>query len=326
MVSLEHKAALTDSASRQWGLPTRNRQSPVKVSLACDGRIQPVHRRKVGRILDDEKPDLVSFQNLKGFSAAAMYAARKRRLPSVQTLRDYYSACPRSTMFRNGVNCPAQCSDCRILSWPRKKLSRNLDAVVGISRSILDRIVDQGYFGCVPRREVIYNATADRPPRPAPRADIPKGQPIRFGYLGRLDPVKGIELLLQALRRVPRKSWRLIIAGSGDPAYEAQVRLAWAWGSDDIVFLGHTTPEEFFPQVDFLVHAALWIEPLGRALQEALAYGVPVVGPDVGGPTEIVQPGKTGYLFANGDVDALTAVLNHIVAADVSATSYFAER
>ncbi len=44
-----------------------------------------------------------------------------------------------------------------------------------------------------------------------------------------------------------------------------------------------------------------WEEPFGRALIEAMALGVPVLATNVGGPPEIIEDGREGYLLAPGD-------------------------
>src|SRR6266849_5169734 len=67
----------------------------------------PVMARKLGRVIAREKPDVINMHNIQGFSVAVWREARRRGVPVVQTVHDYYLACANSTMYRNGRNCTA---------------------------------------------------------------------------------------------------------------------------------------------------------------------------------------------------------------------------
>ncbi|QCQ20831.1 glycosyltransferase [Desulfoglaeba alkanexedens] len=95
------------------------------------------------RVLEIERPDVVSIHNLPGWSAAAWTTIAEKGIPSVQVLHDSYAICPKSTMYREGSgNCARQCISCRLLRLPHRRLSRRVSAVVRFSRYIL-----YGYAG-----------------------------------------------------------------------------------------------------------------------------------------------------------------------------------
>jgi glycosyltransferase involved in cell wall biosynthesis len=131
------------------------------------------------------------------------------------------------------------------------------------------------------------------------------------GFLGRLDPTKGIETLLAALRALRGLPVEAASAGRGQPGYEAGLRDAAA----DLParFLGHVEPREFLAGVDVLVVPSVWQEPFGRVVPEAFSSGVPVVGSDAGGIPESIGPGGPGFLFPPGDADRLAAILRRLV-------------
>jgi glycosyltransferase involved in cell wall biosynthesis len=56
-------------------------------------------------------------------------------------------------------------------------------------------------------------------------------------------------------------------------------------------------PEEFFAQIHLLVVPSLWHEPLGRIVLEAQANLVPVIASRRGGIPELIEEGKTGFLY-----------------------------
>src|SRR5438094_712667 len=70
----------------------------------------PVMARKLGRVIAREKPDVINMHNIQGFSVAVWREAKRRGVPVVQTVHDYYLACANSTMHRNGRNCAAVCA------------------------------------------------------------------------------------------------------------------------------------------------------------------------------------------------------------------------
>jgi glycosyltransferase involved in cell wall biosynthesis len=272
-------------------------------------RVQAVLRR----VLDAEKPDIVSLHNLSGWSAATWKTLSEAGLPSVQVLHDYYAICPKTTMFRRGRNCSVQCVDCRILRAPHRRMSNLVSAVVGNSRFTLQRHLDLGYFADVSTQQVIYNA---RDPKAlgitGVSARTDKDGPFRLGYIGRLAPSKGVSRLLDAFSRLRGVDAELWIAGSGTSDYVSSLRDRFA--SSRIRFLGRVSPRDFFPNVDVVVVPSLWHEPLGMVAAEAMAFGKPIIASRRGGIQEIVGDGEGGILYDPDDADALARALRDLIA------------
>lgn len=141
-------------------------------------------------------------------------------------------------------------------------------------------------------------------------------EPPTVAYAGRLSREKGVETLLDAFshaaRRVPDA--RLILAGTGPS--EAALRLAAAPFGDRIRFLGHLPRPEMeraFSGVWVQAVPSLWHEPFGNVSTEAMARGTAVVASDVGGQSDIVVDGETGYLVPPGDVERLADRLSRLL-------------
>ena len=271
----------------------------------------PVMRRRLETLLRTLRPDVMSAHNLQGFSASAWVAARRAGVPVVQTLHDYYAACPRSTMWRpESGNCAVPCAECRVFSAPRRALSHIPAAVTCVSNRVFDRLTAAGAFGRArDGKQPVHiirgnNAAAEAPPRPVP----PPGSGLRLGFMGRLDPSKGVERLIDAVRALPPGSATLAIAGSGPPEYVASLRDR-AEGAAGIAFLGHVDPAGFLGAIDLLVIPSVWEDPFPRVFHEALAHGVPSLVGRLGGVQEMVRDGQTGFLFDGTDAglaDSLT--------------------
>src|SRR5260370_9454803 len=115
-----------------------------------------------------------------------------------------------------------------------------------------------------------------------------RGDIVRLGVLGRVSPEKGIEVLLDELRRDSTLKWSLSIGGAGDADYLAKLKAT----HDDrgVSFLGHVVPADFLQSIDILVVPSKWNEPFGRVTVEAYSHGVPVVGANTGGIPEVIEP------------------------------------
>jgi glycosyltransferase involved in cell wall biosynthesis len=275
----------------------------------------PLMARELGRLLDAERPSLVHTNNLAGFSVAVWHQVKARNLPLVHTLMDYYLLCPRSKMYKAAGNCDSPCRTCSVYGLPRRRMSNLVDAAIGLSAFVLRRHERFGYFARTPIRRVIYSGYH------APTSLTPlKQNPnlLRFGYLGRLHPTKGIESVLRSLVSHAGKRWELWIAGKGSPAYEAQLKGSCTL--PNVRYVGFVRPEEFLTSVDALVVPSVWNEPFGMTVIEAYAHGVPVIGSCRGGLAEIIENGETGFLFDPTGPASLEEILGRLIAAPVILT------
>jgi phosphatidylinositol alpha 1,6-mannosyltransferase len=117
----------------------------------------------------------------------------------------------------------------------------------------------------------------------------PRGE-LLVGTVGRLAPEKRVHLLA-ALEGVT--GVRLVVVGDGPSRRRVERALPSA------TFRGFLDGDELsaaYASLDVFVHAGTH-ETFCQAVQEALASGVPVVAPAVGGPVDLVRHGETGWLF-----------------------------
>lgn len=268
----------------------------------------PWMARETARILDAECPDLVNTSTLPKFSTSVFRVVKQRGLPLIHTPQDYYLLCPRSSMFRKGKNCQRRCAQCYPYALPREHFSNQVDVVVGPSRFTLERHLNFGYFAATPKKRVIYNA--HRIEVGTPVRDTPT-VPIRFGFLGRLIPDKGLEVLLKSVMKLPKRAWSLNIGGRGASLYESYLNNKYSTSA--ITFLGSVKPEVFFSKIDVLVVPSLWHDPSPRVINEAYAFGVPVIGSDRGGIPELVEDGSTGFVFNPDRPEDLTAKMRRFI-------------
>lgn len=136
---------------------------------------------------------------------------------------------------------------------------------------------------------------------------------FQIGYVGRLVPEKGIDLLLRACAGL-KGNWRLDLIGEGEERGGLE-RLAQDLGvRDRIAFRGRVASTEVpgvLPSFDVIVLPSRtrpnWREQFGRILMEAMACCVPVIGSSSGEIPQVI--GEAGLVFPENDSDALAAHL-----------------
>ncbi|MDP3194728.1 glycosyltransferase [Tabrizicola sp.] len=137
----------------------------------------------------------------------------------------------------------------------------------------------------------------------------PGGNGKRVAFVGRLDPVKGALLLIEAMAEVLKvhSDATLTLAGDGPARAGAEAR-ARALGIDGAVrFAGFLTQGEV---ADLLANSDMLVLPsfaegLPVVYMEALASRIPVVASRVAGVQELVEDGVTGYAVPPGDLPTL---------------------
>ncbi len=141
---------------------------------------------------------------------------------------------------------------------------------------------------------------------------------VNLLFVGRLDPRKGVRLLLDAMPEVvalTRGRARLLIVGDSflRPRYEATVPAALR---DHVVFLGHVPSVElprWYATSDVFVSPATGNESFGIVLLEAMASGRTVLASDIPGYRSVVVPEQNGVMFPAGDPRALARALARLV-------------
>jgi len=269
----------------------------------------PFVNMKLNMIFNQEKPDIIHTNNLGGFSIAVWSMAQKRNIPIVHTIRDHYLLCPKSVMFKNNRNCDNQCLSCKVYSISRKKLSNKINAVIGVSKFILDKHLQYGCFNDVKIKTHIYNAvdTIEAKEKSTARSEL-----ITFGFIGMLSPIKGIEYLLQRFSGIDSSNARLKIFGRGiTKSYESQLREEY--GSENIEFVGHQSTKDIYNNLDVVVIPSLCDDSFPRVVMESYSYGLPIITSNMGGAHEMVDEGKTGFIFDPANYEKFIETIHRFI-------------
>jgi glycosyltransferase involved in cell wall biosynthesis len=223
--------------------------------------------------------------HLNGPISAGAVAALTARIPHVGTLHDIYHIAARPHRIALLELAAAMGTELVAVSDDMRRFYH----AAGRRRLHVQRVyngVDVAGFGAGPRRG---------------------GGTFTFVSVGRLVPLKGYDLLLQALAMTGREGPRLRLVGDGEdrPVLEA---LAEGLGvRDRVEFRGfrEDVAGELAAADGFVL--ASRSEGLSCSVMEAMAAGLPCVVTDVGGNRELVAEGVNGFLVKAGDAAALAA-------------------
>lgn len=132
-----------------------------------------------------------------------------------------------------------------------------------------------------------------------------------LAWVGRIAPEKGIEDAIRAAERVgiPLKIWGAM------PDQEYWQSVCQQHPQGNFSYEGFRSTEELQQELGRcrgLLMTPKWVEAFGNVAIEALACGVPVIAYRRGGPAEIVEPGKTGWLVEPDSIDGLVEAIHQL--------------
>lgn len=283
--------------------------------------------RDLLRFARDLRPHVIHFHHVLGIGLEALYALREAfpHAAILVTFHEYLSICHNHGQMvkrPSGQLCetasPVACHGCfpdipvsRFLK--REQFTRGMlglaDAFVSPSRFLAERYAAWGIEKdklCVIENGIVVEAVA--PPRalqgPNPRRN-------RFAYFGQMTPFKGVDVLIDAISRIPKEIWGedscLMIYGGNlerQPVeFQERMRKLISDAGARVRFYGayqNADVPRLMRSVDWVVLPSVWWENSPMVIQEALLHRRPMICSDIGGLAEKVREGEDGLHFRAG--------------------------
>lgn len=290
---------------------------------------------EVRRLIRTEDIDIVHVHNtLNLISPSVYYAALAEGVTVVQTVHNFRLLCPGATFYRDGhicEDCLSHGLGCAVKhSCYRGSRLQTLACVISTKIHRMTGIYGKLNYICLTEfnREKLLKLKQIRPERVFIKPNFVEktesdpifgGRKKQFLYVGRLEEIKGTDLLLEAWEQVCRQTdARLVLCGSG-PMEDWCREYIERRNLTNIELAGRVPHEEVLRRMGeawALVLPTQVYEGFPMTVVEAFSRGTPVIGTDIGNTGSLVKDGENGLLFAPGSAQSLAEALMNCLQAD----------
>ncbi|MGM9799877.1 MAG: glycosyltransferase family 4 protein [Muribaculaceae bacterium] len=285
-------------------------------------------RRNLELLIERERPDVAHVHLLWGGMSPSIFGVLKRHgIPLVHTAHDYRMVCPAYTFNCNGRICE-ECHGSSFYKCALKKCSKgnalesvmmamemywrnaffspenNLAGIIYVSDFSRNKHLQyRRTLGNV-LSMVLYNCTQE------PDVDL-TGHFRRdyFLFFGRLSYEKGVDRLIDVFERMPERKLKIVGTGPIEDGLKDEVA---SRGLKNIEFIGYKAGrelKELVANASFVIVPSQCYENNPMTVIEAYSLQTPVIGSDLGGIPEIIDNGKTGFVFSHDDMNGLVKVI-----------------
>ncbi len=281
---------------------------------------------KLERLLAIEKVDLAHLNLIHHYiTPAVIKVFKKHKIPVIWTLHDYTILCPQSTFISHDKVCErcrggnfyhcavqtckkgsfAASSVAALENYFHKYLNyyKDVDTYICPSEFSYNKYKSFGFFP--EKLKQVYHTYQFE----APAVRVADHESRYILFVGRLEKIKGVHTLLEAMRNNPLVQLKVI----GDGTEEINLKhFKEVHSLNNVEFLGKLTKQEVLNQIqgsEFLVCPSEWYEVLGYTIFEAMLLGKAVIGSRIGAIPETVIHEQTGLLFEPGNAADLSAMI-----------------
>lgn len=277
-----------------------------------DGIFSPKIYFLLKKYIKHIKPDIIHVFNNNVATLSVLFAINNSNVPIVRTVCDYGFICPTAmTIKPNGINCyenfGINCvrNKCVSFRWyimhvfekkTRSHMNRKVFNMYLPFNFNLKKTLEKNET-----QSIIYLPLYTEIKKNNRREIKTNTEKNAILYVGALQKYKGLQYLLKSLAIVKTKipDVKLYIIGTGDDEKLFRFICKKLNIENNVFFMGKVTDNElisFYKKTEMLVVPSIWQEMFGLVGIEALSYGKPVIGSNIGGIPEWLENGKNGFL------------------------------
>lgn len=291
--------------------------------------------REVKKLIKEQKIDLVHVHNtLNLVSPSVYYSAFACHLPVVQTVHNFRLLCPGATFFREGHVCE-ECLEegliCAVKhSCYRGSRVQTLACVVSTWIHRLLGTYKKLNYICLTEfnKEKLLNLKQIKEERIFIKPNfVEKAKEIvpyekrknQFLYVGRLEEIKGIDVLLDAWKILGNEAPELLMCGKG-PLEERAKEFIKKNELSNVKLLGFVPNDEVRKMIGeskALILPTQVYEGFPMTIAESYACGTPVIGSDLGNTGSLIENGVSGYKFEPDSSKELAEAVMKIESSDL---------
>jgi glycosyltransferase involved in cell wall biosynthesis len=303
-------------------LALRHRSEPPALShQVADDEVAEA----VDLVLDRTRYDIVHVAHPMRLAASSR-AVRRRRVPLVLTLTDFWLLCPRTRCYKpdhshcnspeRGEKCMLECGfgpEIRERYRQAQQLFVEADAVIAPSDLLVDVFRQCDWQRAITK---IHHGVSYLPGPVRPAQQL-ANRKLRVGYTGVVARFKGADHLVRAFTAAAAPNLTLKIYGSIIWDNELRWDLEVGYGTNANIQLVNRYEHDELPHVmadlDLTVVPSTTLESFGLVVVESLAHGVPVIASDlVGAARELIRHGHNGLIYPAGNDAELRALFEKV--------------
>lgn len=275
--------------------------------------VQPMVDR-ILEVIEIEKPDVIHAHSPALNGLAAIKAGRKANIPVVYEIRAFWedAAVDHGTCKEGDLRYKMTRA---LESYVVKRANAVTTICEGLRSDLIARGVAQNKLTVIPNAVNIeqFEIITDKHQGLLQELGL-EGAKV-LGFLGSFYAYEGLDLLVKALPEIIKQepSTKLLLVGGGPQEQELKTLVKNLHLTEHVIFTGrvpHADVDKYYSLVDLLVYPrkAMRLTELVTPLKplEAMAQGKIVLASDVGGHHELIEQGKTGYMFKADDLNDLS--------------------
>lgn len=280
--------------------------------------------KEIRQIIRKESIDIVHVHNtLSLISPSVYYAAKTCEVPVVQTIHNFRLLCPGATFYRDGQiceDCVQQGLYCALKhGCYRNSKLQTLACVISTAFHRMTGIYGKINYICLTEftREKLLMQRQIKPERISVKPNVVYdfggyGKPTDyFVFVGRLEKIKGIDILVNAFKKIPDIKLKVIGTGSLDDEIRQRIISEQINNIELIGFKSREEVNRIVCGAKALIMCSQWYETFGMVIVEAYSNGVPVIVGNIGNIKALVEQDVTGKLFTyNSEDDLVNVVIN----------------
>ena len=279
--------------------------------------------KEIKKIIKKESIDIVHVHNtLNMISSSVYYAAFACKVPVVQTVHNFRLLCPGATFYRDGHVCEdclenglmcavkhscyrgskVQTLACVVSTWIHRMIGTygklnyicltefNKDKFLNLKQIKKDKVFVKPNFVESAKQVIPQSERKDR-----------------FIYVGRLEEIKGVEVLLKAWKYLGEDAPELLMCGKG-PLEDWCKNIISKHNLNTVQMLGFVPNDEVKKMISnskALILPTQVYEGFPMTIAEAYACGTPVIGSDLGNTGSLIEDGVSGWKFDYTSPEAL---------------------
>lgn len=299
--------------------------------------------KEIKKIIKDHEIEIVHVHNtLNLISPSVYYAAIAMNVPVVQTVHNFRLLCPGATFYRNGhicEDCVKYGLKCAVKhSCYRKSKIQTLGCVISMWFHRMTGIYGKINYICLTEfnKDKLLELKQIKPERVFVKPNfvesvgkfIPEAKrKNQFVFAGRLDKLKGIDILFEAWKIMGSEAPKLIVCGIGP--MEEWCKTFINNNKVNIELKGFVQNQEtrkIIANSKALILPTQWYEGFPMSIVEAFSVGTPVICSDLGNAGSVIEEGKSGIKFKVNSSYSLVEAVNRCKGLTISTLNVYKDR